>query len=405
MAKRKAAKRRPAAKPSGITVVRESTIERTPRVVQLEGLFDVQPGMTSRVEWQVDLPVSRDDDDWNVGLIVGPSGCGKTTIATELFSRDLITGFDWPADKCLLDGFPDGMSIKDITGLLSSVGFSSPPNWLRPFGVLSNGEQFRSTVARAMAESPDLAVIDEFTSVVDRTVAKIGSAAIAKSVRRRNQKLVAVACHFDIIDWLDPDWIYEPLTGEFQRRRERRRPEIKITIRKVHHSAWAIFRGYHYLSHSITKAAHCFVAFVDGQPAAFCSVLVNFNKSGRFYREHRTVCRPDFQGVGIGNALSEYVMGLFAATGKRVFSTTSSPSMIRHRDRSPLWRRTRNHGFVPSNTKTLRRMQASDDPKIKKRLKRSLAISRSSSVLRMTSSFRYVGPARMPDAIRFGIVK
>ena len=44
----------------------------------------------------------------------------KTTIATELFSRDLITGFDWPADKCFARRVPDGMSIADITGLLSS---------------------------------------------------------------------------------------------------------------------------------------------------------------------------------------------------------------------------------------------------------------------------------------------
>ena len=64
--------------------------------------------------------------------------------------------------------------------------------WLRPFHVLSNGEQFRATIARALAESAkgrELVVIDEFTSVVDRTVAQIGSAAIAKTIRRRHVAL------------------------------------------------------------------------------------------------------------------------------------------------------------------------------------------------------------------------
>src|SRR5690606_16358303 len=112
-------------------------------------------------------------------------------------------------------------------------GFSSPPAWLRPFHVLSNGEQFRVTMARALAESVGLVVVDEFTSVVDRTVAQIGSAAIAKAVRRRGGRFIAVACHYDIADWLEPDWIYEPHTARFARDRLRR-PDIEIAVRRVH---------------------------------------------------------------------------------------------------------------------------------------------------------------------------
>jgi ABC-type Mn2+/Zn2+ transport system ATPase subunit len=83
----------------------------------------------------------------------------------------------------------------EITALLSSVGFSSPPSWLKPFHVLSNGEQFRVTLARILAEAPELAVVDEFTSVVDRTVAQIGSHALAKTVRAGNRCFVAVSAH------------------------------------------------------------------------------------------------------------------------------------------------------------------------------------------------------------------
>src|SRR5690606_13579315 len=144
-------------------------VVRTPRVMQLEGLFDVPPSQRSERTWSADLPIEA--KPWNIGLIVGPSGCGKSTIARELFATQLVDGFDWPADQCLCDGFPQSLSIKEITELLSSVGFSSPPSWLRPFRCLSNGEQFRATLARAIAECSDLFVMDEFTSVVDRQVA------------------------------------------------------------------------------------------------------------------------------------------------------------------------------------------------------------------------------------------
>jgi ABC-type ATPase with predicted acetyltransferase domain len=132
------------------------------------------------------------------------------------------------------------LSTKDITGYLSSVGFSSPPSWLRPFRVLSNGEQFRATLARALADERELVVIDEFTSVVDRTVAQIGSAALSKAIRRKDKKFIAVSVHYDILDWLEPDWVYQPHTGEYYTGRYlHQRPEIKLEVKRVHHTAWA----------------------------------------------------------------------------------------------------------------------------------------------------------------------
>ena len=72
--------------------------------------------------------------------------------------------------------------------------------------MLSGGEQFRCDLVRALLKPGDLVAFDEFTSVVDRTVAKIGSAAVAKSIRkgRIGKKFVAVTCHYDVLDWLEP---------------------------------------------------------------------------------------------------------------------------------------------------------------------------------------------------------
>jgi hypothetical protein len=108
-------------------LVVESRITATPRVQQIRGLFDLPVQSGSRLEWNVHLPL--DEKPWHIGLITGPSGCGKSTIARHLWPDQLRCQFDWPSDRCLLDGFPASLGIKEIAALLSSVGFSSPPAW------------------------------------------------------------------------------------------------------------------------------------------------------------------------------------------------------------------------------------------------------------------------------------
>lgn len=355
-------------------IVRKVSVERTPRVMQLEGIFDVQPSGESEESWEVtfDLP-----DGWNIGVIVGPSGSGKTTVANELFEDHIVREWEWPTDKSLLDGFPSDMSIKSIVELLSGVGFSSPPSWVRPFRVLSNGEQFRVTMARTLAEMPELAVVDEFTSVVDRTVAQIGSAAIQKAVRRRGQQFIAVSCHYDILDWLEPDWVYQPHTGEFYSGRYlHRRPKIELDIRRVHYDAWRFFRKHHYLDTSLNKASRCFVAFWEDRPVVFTAVLHFPHPTAKdIKREHRTVCLPDYQGVGLGNAMSDYVASMCKGMGYRYMSQTSHPAMIRSRNKSENWKMARSPSRIPSaHSATSGR--------------RSWRVQ----IDRFTASFEYVGP-------------
>lgn len=368
-------------------ITRTSTIKKSSRVKQLSGMFDLPPKATTEHTWIVKLTLDR---PWNVGLICGPSGSGKSTIAREIFGDKIVTGWPWPEDAAVIDGFPAAMPLGDIVGLLSSVGFSSPPHWLKPFAVLSNGEQFRVNLARTLAEMPDLAVIDEFTSVVDRTVAQIGSCAVAKSVRHSNRRLVAVTCHNDVEEWLQPDWKYEPATGKFQWRLLRRRPDIQLHITKVRGpEAWPLFRGHHYLSGDLNGAAQCFMATINKQPAAFTAVLSQPHRAhGGWWREHRTVCLPDFQGVGIGNALADFVAGLFVATGKKYRSTTSHPAMIGHRMKAANWRCLRAPCLAPPNSGN-----GMGD------LLDSMAMDR------LTAGFEYIGPTNLASAERFGLFK
>lgn len=316
-------------------VVRRSAIQRTARVAQLEGLFDLPHAVTSEHRWDVRLPLEA--RPWSIGLIVGPSGAGKSTVARAIFGDHVVSGFDWPKTKSVVDAFPPALGMKDITGLLSAVGFSSPPAWLRPFAALSTGEQFRVTLARALAQSEGLVVMDEFTSVVDRTVARLGSAAVGKAVRRSGRQFVAVTCHHDVEAWLQPDWTYQPHRARFQWRELQRRPPIDLVLRRCERDAWTLFAPHHYLTGDLNRSARCFLATWDDRPVAFVAVLPLMGRTGA-WREHRVVCLPEFQGVGIGLRVSEAVGSIVAALGWRYSSTTSHPGFIAARRRSPAWR-------------------------------------------------------------------
>jgi energy-coupling factor transporter ATP-binding protein EcfA2 len=354
-------------------IVVNTPVQRTPRVLQAEGLFDLPPTLQAELAWDVNLPLH--EKEWHIGLIVGPSGCGKSTVARALFAEQIaaLEHFPpWPADQSVLDAFPEDMPIKTVVGLLSSVGFSSPPAWLRPYRVLSTGEQFRATLARLLAYAPDIAVMDEYTSVVDRTVARIGSAALAKTVRSLERQFVAVTCHEDVEDWLQPDWTYRPATNTFAWRCLQRRPAIALEVYRCRLEAWQLFRPHHYLSTAINPAARAFLAVWDGKPVAFSAWINALVKYGG-KREHRTVTLPDYQGVGIGHALSNYCAALWAGLGWRALSTTTHPAFIAARTTSPHWRLIRAPNLAGKAS----------------RPHRDLRHART----RLTAGFVYVGPA------------
>jgi ABC-type lipoprotein export system ATPase subunit/GNAT superfamily N-acetyltransferase len=357
-----------------VPIIVESPIVETPRVLQIRGLFDLPAEKTSRLEWLVDLPLH--ERDWHIGLIVGPSGCGKSTIARHLFAgaladEPLRTG--WPTDCSILDAFPAEMSVKEIVQLLSSVGFASPPAWLRPYHVLSTGQCFRCDLARLLARSPELAVMDEYTSVVDRTVAQIGSAALARTVRQRHQRFVAITCHEDVEEWLQPDWTYQPATNTFTWRCLQRRPALTLDIFRCRRAAWSAFRVHHYLNHDLAPGAVCFLATWQDQPVAFSAWVNHMSRKGG-KREHRTVTLPDYQGVGIGMALSGFCASLWKGLGYRAVSTTTHPAFTAARRRSPDWRLTRAPSLAASGAERKNR-------------------SFRHAATRLTAGFAYVGPA------------
>jgi GNAT superfamily N-acetyltransferase len=318
-------------------------IVRSFRVAKVETSFDVPAAEKSTVHLAGDIPI--EDLDYSIGVVVGSSGSGKSSLCRHLWPDNFVEAntFDWSAPS-VLDDFPAAMPVDDVIGALSAVGFSSTPAWLRPFKVLSTGQRFRAELARAIC-TRDLIVYDEFTSVVDRVVAKAASVAVAKYVRRSGKRFVAVTCHRDVLDWLEADWEYDTDEQRF-RRCLRRRPPVQLQIHMGDRSAWPAFRGHHYLSGSLTPASKVYLAYVrlgDEGPwrlAGFFAVISVMQKEKGWRRGHRTVVLPDFQGLGIGNRMVELVAEeLYRREGLRYRATTSSPAIVHHRRRHPeMWR-------------------------------------------------------------------
>lgn len=191
------------------SIDKKNKVDKTFRVSKIMADFDVDPKHSNEhFEGDFDLP-----EEWNVGIIVGKSGTGKTTIAKDMFGEELISGFKYN-HKSVIDDMPKDKNVEDISKAFYSVGFGSVPSWLKPYAVLSNGEKMRIDIARSILEK-DFIVFDEFTSVVDREVAKVASMAVSKAIRKQNKKFIAVTCHYDVIDYLRPDWIFNTDTMTF----------------------------------------------------------------------------------------------------------------------------------------------------------------------------------------------
>jgi ABC-type ATPase involved in cell division len=331
-------------------------------------MFDVPTANTSSQRWQGELPLH--ERPWNVGLIVGPSGCGKSTIASALWPKQMSAKMSWHSAS-VIDDVAAERSVQEVSETFGAVGFNTIPAWLRPFAVLSNGEKFRVELARRVLEANDLVVVDEFTSVVDRQVARVGSHAVQKLVRRADKQFVAVSCHHDIIDWLQPDWILEPATMTFAWRSVQPRPKLVGHVHRTPYATWSLFAPYHYLTAELAKSARCFALSVDARPVSFIGAMhFPHPKVNDIMRVSRAVTLPDWQGLGLFFHLSETVGAAYKAIGKRLRIYPAHAAFIRSCERSSAWRKCAEAGFnstpasrsASKSLSSARRMSAGDRP-------------------------------------------
>lgn len=338
-------------RPVKIEVRNETSVFDTFRANRTRSLFNVEDDRGAKFELDVELPLDEIEGGWSVGLVVGASGTGKSSIGRGL-EREGYKWWDpkWPKDRPIIEAITPKGNYDAVTGALAAVGLGDVPAWLRPHGVLSQGEQFRANLARLVAEGPPRVVVDEFTSVVDRQIARIGSMAFAKAWRRGGGQAVLLSCHHDITEWLEPDWIYDTDDGSFRVTKGcLQRPRFDLEVVEVKWSYWPYFHPHHYLDAGPMPFGTAYVGFVGDEPVVHLGMSGKVSGRRREARACRMVVMPEWQGAGVGmrflNALCERELAGDGFIGKPTTTLfhTAHPGLVMALKRDRKWRQLSAH--------------------------------------------------------------
>jgi GNAT superfamily N-acetyltransferase len=361
------------------------------RAARVKSLFNAESGANFNLT--AELPI--DDRGWKIGLIVGPSGSGKTSMGRKIFGPEAFYEPNgWPADKPIIDAIAPKGDFNAVTGALAAVGLGSVPAWLRPYPILSNGEKFRADLAKIICEAPPQVVVDEFTSVVDRQIAKFGALAFQKSWRRTSGQCVLLSCHYDIVEWVEPDWVFDTSTGVYSGRGLWHRPKFDLKIWQTNWRYWHLFEPHYYLKLPHMIAAANFVGVVDGELVAH--LAVGPRPGAKDVRASRMVVMPEWQGAGIGmrflNTICEaYLQGnnLYGRKMTTLFHT-SHPGLCEGLRRDKKWNQVSAMLYGANRKRSAASIQKSAGCK-------NGVGSGYGGHLRAVQGFRYVGSRDLPS--------
>lgn len=295
-------------------------------------------------------------NDFSIGIIIGNSGTGKSILLKDL-SDYINNNIIWDRNRTIISHFNN---VDDGTDFLIGVGLGSVPTWLKPFHVLSNGEQYRVNLARAIYEKDisNILGIDEFTSIVDRDVARSLCISISKLIKRKKlNKIIFASCHYDILEWIDADWVFDTNFGRMYSGRylQCKRSDIELEILPCSRSLWVYFKDHHYFSSELSSAARCFMLLFMNKIIGFAaSIPLPSGTVKNAWRDHRIVILPEFQGCGFGTRFSDAIAEIHKHEGKRYFSRVSHPKLGLYRDNSPKWRVTTSNNKKVSQHKNMK---------------------------------------------------
>jgi ABC-type dipeptide/oligopeptide/nickel transport system ATPase subunit len=289
------------------------------------------------------------DTPYNVGVIVGASGSGKTTLARHVWGAEAFRTVLRP-ELPVIDQFPEHFEYDQCAEMLAGVGLTAVPCWIRPALTLSNGQMARAECALQLARiatDDGVVLIDEWTSVVDRTVAKVMSHCVQKHARARNKRIVLLSCHYDVLDWLNPDWIIDCNAQKYVDRRLLcrdflRGEQLQFDIRDVGPDTWRYFSKYHYLSDKLPGGLIRTYGVFHGQNQIGFQCFANYVPK-RYISDpftmhsNRTVIHPDYAGLGLGIRVITATSLDMAAQGFRVMAKYSSTPVFRSMARDPAW--------------------------------------------------------------------
>lgn len=313
--------------------------------------YDIQDKYETKEIIKFNFP-NLDNIGWNIIVIYGSSGCGKSTILKKIGN---IREHKFDNTKSLISNF-NFLTPKEASHLLTSMGLASIPTWLRPFNKLSNGEQYRATIAYLIGSSlnNEIVLIDEFTSVVNRDVAKSMSFAIQKYIRKHNKKVIFASCHYDIFEWLMPDYILSPEKGGNLEKVEYLRqgkPKINLQVSRCKPEVWDYFKKHHYLTQEANTSYIYLLFEYNSKPIAINIIgsQVGLTNGKNGFRESRLVVLPDYQGIGIGSKISTFTAQIVVANNCNYYTKTVNPALGEYRNKSLDWKPTGHNGKTRYN--------------------------------------------------------
>jgi energy-coupling factor transporter ATP-binding protein EcfA2 len=296
-----------------------------------------------------DLKIEADvTSPYKLGLVVGASGSGKTTLSEEIwgkFKPDVLN-----PKKPVIDQFPEDWDYDARAEALCGVGLTQVVCWIRPAHTLSNGQKSRAEIALRLASvTPgETVTIDEWTSVVDRTVAKVMSHCVRKFAQCNETQIVLNSCHYDVIDWLDPDWIIDCNKATFHDRRSlqpdkrKRKEKLEFGIREVGRETWPYFSKYHYLSAKLPGGLITMYGLFLGAEQVGFICFANYNarrtpRSRIMMHANRLVVHPDYAGMGLGILFITETAKHMHARGYDVRAKFSSTPVFRALNKHKNW--------------------------------------------------------------------
>ena len=321
----------------------QSAIATSYRATRAANSLDIDVASKSKHTLEIEADITS---PFNVGLIVGASGSGKTTLARQIYGDD-FDAFKLDEQRPIIDQFPEEMSYEQCVDALTGIGLSAVPCWIRPVCTLSNGQKSRATATLSMLRGNPV-VVDEFTSVVDRTVAKVMAHCVQKFARKNQKQIVLLSCHYDVVEWLNPCWIIDCNAQKFIDRRllqrDYKRPEqLQFDVRVVDRSSWRYFSKYHYLSERLPGGRiETFGLFCgDNQIGfqCFANYVPRRSKMERMImHSNRTVLHPDYQGLGLGIKLINATSQIMHEQGYKIMAKFSSVPVYKAMIRDNKWK-------------------------------------------------------------------
>ena len=284
---------------------------------------------------------------FNIGLIVGASGSGKTTLAKHIYGDECFREV-LDMTQPVIDQFPESMSYDECAAMLCGVGLTAVPCWIRPAYTLSNGQRARAECALQMARDDiEMIVIDEWTSVVDRTVAKVMSHCIQKHARKTGKKIVLISCHYDVVEWLNPDWVIDANKQTYENRRllwrdYKKTEQLQFDIYETTRGTWPYFSKYHYLSDKLAGGKCYYFGLWSGANQIGFLAFSNYvpHRKGTKMQLHfnRLVIHPDYCGFGLGIHFLNKCAQIVADKNYEVMGKFSSAPVYNALKRDKHWR-------------------------------------------------------------------